>query len=204
MGESSCFRICQSGPGKSSGNVTIIILYHSVHNVWAMDWKEWGYRVFAPVSLPWKNLLFWWFRFIFCPSSKAFFVKHLWKFSVSSWIFNKVHLRVLNSLGNLTFFTCVNYWSTSHRGVGLRIAVSILAAKQFTGCWRDFIYDVWWKLTGVLELWWPGLVRILTPSVLMGTKIFPLLEHRFPTSFSSSSFHKELPTSLGYKWKIAC
>lgn len=37
-------------------------------------------------------------------------------------------------------------------------------------------------------------MRVLTPCVLMNTKICPLLEHRFPSSFSFSSFHKELPT----------
>lgn len=98
--------------------------YHFAHNVWAVDWEEWGYRVTASVSLPWKNLLVSWFRFTFCPSSKAIFVKHLWKFSVSSQIFNKVHLRILHSLGILTFFTCINDVSASHRGVGKKPALT--------------------------------------------------------------------------------
>lgn len=58
------------------------------------------------------------------PITKAIFVKHLWKFSVSSQIFNKVHLRVLHSLGILTFFTCINDVSASHRGVDKKPALT--------------------------------------------------------------------------------
>lgn len=56
---------------------------------------------------------------------KAIFDKHLWKFSLSSQAFSKVHLRILNYLGNLTFFTCINDKSASHRGVGKKPALTI-------------------------------------------------------------------------------
>lgn len=42
-----------------------------------------------------------------------------------SQTFNKVHLRVLNSLSFLPFFTCVNYLSASQRGVGKMPALTI-------------------------------------------------------------------------------